>query len=772
MRHLYIHSPAVVAAGQINDSFDEEYPVGDLPVMNVTVGDMDDVKPNMTVIFGSAPGKDDLGRQRVRRNIGDSDLAIGYSSRGLLDGEVSVEPGDYFTVLDDRRLWVKMQRVMTQEVAPFYFILKDYDQHFESNGAGLLWYPKANAGPPRAGNVDADTGGLTVTLPGPLGVESYGIPGAVDVVGYLWDVGAGTITVGTVTDASITAIFPPGLHFVALTVTDENGLTHRMETVVLARDPDDDNCVEAWELQGWTTDSLGHRISVRLDSEVPRADYPDGTLVILFDDTDEDHHTDFFGWHHTGSVSLAFGKTGAPDTTVFECLGPLHKADQLRVEAQIIAQQETVYTFTVADDAAEGAVLVTTEPLPVALPDGAELVINSITVVVVGNVPAGYTAFGVEPLDAALTEGDIFVYTQNPRNWAEMRDPSMYKWLDYLARWHSNLLDLVDWAWPPVNAAYTFLEREAGQSTLFRQLNEQARSIVPEHSLRMNRVGQVVMRVDQMLQADTLRTATVLANLVGHISAIRVVHQRPPRVGQIRGAGVVQGLTPTATTVEVEYTIRPSAQALSGATAIPVYALPVTIPTTTTLYLRGLDDILLPWATTSSEASEGATSIPVSPLADTVDVWDELVYVATEAGPDRIVTLFCLAPGRVPGQGEQTITVNNKVIMNQAALSVAMGNLYARLNAEYGIIDVDLVDDGDLGLDPALEGWVTLGPFASRFVPARDLALFTESARYVLLEVNRTLRASKTGTVMQTTLRLERETVGKIAATVGGEEIA
>ena len=700
-RYLYVDQPVVVWRGTVNMA--PVYPLADITFDGApTIGSNPPLEAleGMTVVFGSALGKDDKGRQRIRKqSIFDDTLFIGYSPQGSLDGEVNLADGDWIEVWDERRVWSRVQRFFRQEAEPKTILFKDYDQVFASNGEGLLFYPKANAGPARAGTINPDTGLLTVAFPGPVGVASFSIPSEVGIASYLWEVGDGTITVGSETDAEITATFPAGKRYVSLTVTDTNGLAHTMYTLVVARDPNADICVEKWLIESWTSPPQGQQLSVRIVSNLPRATYPDGAPVLMFDDEEPDHLCEFAGWHHTDSASLEFVETGALRDTVLHCLDMGGKLDTLAGQAQILSSKAT------------------------------------------------------------------------PSKWGEIYHPGMYQMIDYLLRWHSTALELADFAWPEMEVDYGFVERESGADTIFRQVQEQARSLVYDHVFTCNRYGQLLLRADPQLQASADRTDEVQVALSGHIGAIRVVHQRPPRVYEVRGGAVLEGWAPVpGPEVEVEYTIRPAAGSFAdiGETTVLTFPLPVALSTGDVLNVKGLG---VDFVTLTADAALGATSITVAPLGNTAAEWDFMIFTAMEPGAEIIPTVFCIAPGLTPGQGEQTMTINNKITPAQGDLNVAIGNLYARLNASESIIDVELADDGDLDIDPAEMTWVTLGPFASRYIPQRLLPFFSETTRLLPLEVNRQFVYSKTGRVQKTTLRLERETAGLAAVTFTGEEI-
>lgn len=762
---LYIHAPEVVWAGQINMG-EINFPIADITFDNVTVGSNPPVEAleGYTVLFGDTVGSDSAGRGYIRRtSIFDNTLLIGYSSQGGFDGEANITDDDYITVIADRRVWGKPQRfVVDEEGDPVVLIMKDYDLLFESHGQGLEFYPKANAGPARAGTIDPDTDVLTLSFDAST---SYSLPFGVGISSVLWDVGDGTITVGTAADAQITATFPAGFRYVSLTVTDANGLTHTMFVPVYARDPDNDTCVAKWQVESWTRNQQGQQVSVRVMSQLPRSTYPDGAVVLIFDDENGvDHFCEFVGWHHTDTANVEFVKTGVLRDTTLNCLDLCGKLATLPGQAQVLENHDVSYTITVAANASMGAEVVVTDPLPIALEIGFVLIgPGDMEIVVQSNVSAGATAFAVDPLPGALVEDDTLIYDQPPQNWTQMYHPSVYRLLDYLLRWHSTALELADWLWPELDFNLDFISREAAAATLYEQVAAQCRTVQIDHNFGCNPAGQMLMRINPQLQAAISRTSTVQATVSGHLRRLSLLHERPPRYQWIRGGGVIEGWEYVGTTVQVEYVIRPAAFADVSATSIDTYALPVTIPDATVLYLRGLGGQLLPWVTLSAEATASATSMSVVALTEPVDEWSELVYLASEAGPEIIPTTFCVAPGLVPGQGAQTLTVNNKLVQNSGGLANVIGQLYANLNSEWGALDIEIADSDDLGIVPAEMTWLQLNALNAAHIPQRLLTLLQNGARLLPLEVTKSFGYSDRGVTQRVVLRAVVETLGRNA---------
>lgn len=775
---LFILQPEVVFAAQVLMA-EISYPLADITFGSVTIGGATEnpainALAGYTVLFGSAPGLEDRGRSFIRRtSVFDDLLFIGYSSQGSHRGEVNIENGTYITCVALREVWSKPQRFVRSDFEPFIVQLKNFDESFENNGSGVEFYPKANTGPAVAGDIDAGTGLLTVDFDGST---SYSLPAGVGLTDYLWGVEDGSVTVGTSADAEITATYEAGFRYAWLRVTDANGLEHTAYRGILADDPDDSLCVDVWQIESWTSTQQGQQVDIRILSELPRSTYIDGTLVMIYDpdEPDQASRLKFIGWHHNDRADLQFVKTGFLRDTILECLDVGGKLDTLPGQSQVIENVDKLYVFTVADDAALGAELLTVAPLPISLLNGDTLDVNGAgtnIVTVVGAVAKGATAFGVAPLSAAITAGDSLEYQLQPRNWSQMYHPTMYLFIDHLLRYGSTALSLADWSWPSTEVAYHFIARESQADTLWRQVQEQARAIVPDHTINCTPLGQLIMRVDPMTQPPFLRTSVVQATLAGRIQAIRAPHTPPPRISEIRAGAMVEGWLPVATLpVEVTYTLRPSAETAIGSFAVAVYPIPATIPSGATVqHVSNPGGLLIATLTLTAEATEGATSLSVEETVEIIFEWDRLRYIAMEAGPEVIPTQFCIAPGKIPGQGAQKLMINNKITQSDATLQANIGALYARMNAEYSIFTIELAGGDDLGIDPSAMTWVNSGALDAKYIPQRALDFFP--CRLLPLEVSRRYSYSKTGVVVSVSLRCEREVSSDVwAVLVTGEE--
>jgi hypothetical protein len=131
-----------------------------IPTQAPTLGALADLKEGMTILFGSTTDGEDLGRARVIgvTNIEGTDYIEVWASAGTHDGELfpTYSPYNYVTVLDDYRIWGK----------PPYAYDGDYWFDGERGPQGITYEqpPQANCGKPILGDVDIDTGVMTVNL--------------------------------------------------------------------------------------------------------------------------------------------------------------------------------------------------------------------------------------------------------------------------------------------------------------------------------------------------------------------------------------------------------------------------------------------------------------------------------------------------------------------------------------------------------------------------------------------------------------------------------
>ncbi len=310
--HLYFHTPVPIFKARVNMPV-PTYPANSLDFDGVTLGVYGDVLPGMTLILGTTDGADDLGRVRVKSSESDN-IRISRSSKGTEDGTVAIQDNAYITVLDDYRVWAKLPYFDLDNGVDF----KDGNLAPGDNNTNIP--PVSNCGPGFAGFTDTV---MTVQFPRGGVNSSYAMADATTISTFLWDVGDGTITVGTSASAVITATFPPGFRWVSLTVTDSNGKTHISRCPVLAVDPDDD--VTYRGISGNQRLQInGQTLEIDLPANLPRVDYPDGTLVMFWWDEaaspgDRDHMK-FIGWIDKENYSVGRNKTGLLKKATITCL--------------------------------------------------------------------------------------------------------------------------------------------------------------------------------------------------------------------------------------------------------------------------------------------------------------------------------------------------------------------------------------------------------------------------------------------------------------------
>ena len=317
---LFLLEPEVVFAARVNQS-SFSYPLAECEYDNVTTGAYGDIEANMTVLFGTSAGADDLGRQRMRMLAGATTIYFGRSSRGTNDGEVYLEDDAYITVLNDYRVWSK-----TPYIDEDGNIYKDHELEVTTRTDDIP--PKANGGEGVAGTIDSVSSKLEINL---SSAASYALSGTISTT--IWDVDDGTITVGTINSQDITVEFPAGFRWVSLQVVDSNGNTHGTWIPIYARDPASDTTVSAFTIENHVIRKDGQQFSFRILEDIDEGTYPDGTLVMLWEgepsDGDDRSHMKFVGWHHTDPATIRAERTGILRDTVFDCLDAAGKLDTL-----------------------------------------------------------------------------------------------------------------------------------------------------------------------------------------------------------------------------------------------------------------------------------------------------------------------------------------------------------------------------------------------------------------------------------------------------------
>jgi hypothetical protein len=272
--YLFILKPSPIFRARVNMTInDDTYPVANINYDNVTLGDYTDTQQGMTVLFGTSAGADDLGRNRLRQAANANRVRIGLSSRGRNDGEVDLVDDAYITVLDDFRLWWKPPRIEPDgtQYMDYRTAVDDYNVNTP---------PVAIAGIGYAGT----NGSLNLSSSNSYATKTGGA-----IVSRVWDVKDGTITSGSTTTANIDVTFPPGFRWVKLTVTDNNAQTAFTRVPVYVEGEDSgQKTFTNFVVTNRRLSAEGHEISFLIREDIDLSEYPDGTLVMYWED-------EFFG---------------------------------------------------------------------------------------------------------------------------------------------------------------------------------------------------------------------------------------------------------------------------------------------------------------------------------------------------------------------------------------------------------------------------------------------------------------------------------------------
>jgi hypothetical protein len=345
---LFLLQPTSIHTARINQS-SFTYPLGEVDYdTGAAIGTAQD---EMTVLFGTSAGDDDLGRSRVRdvTGIGASGtLKIGRSSQGTHDGEVDLEDDGFITIIDDYRVWAKIPfiDVDTSTSPATVTSYKDHDLTV-GDKTGADTPPVANAGVGFAATIDSGTSLITASWD--ASTNSFAVADGETISSYLWDVDDGSITSGTTTTEAITVTFPAGFRWVTLTVTDSNSQTHTCHMPVYARNPASDTSISGFNIESHTITPEGQRLGIRIYESISAATYPDGTLVMVWEDepasASDRSHMVFIGWHHTDPTDISALRTGVVQSTLLECLDVAGKLDTLPGFSQSIAGDDSPATW-------------------------------------------------------------------------------------------------------------------------------------------------------------------------------------------------------------------------------------------------------------------------------------------------------------------------------------------------------------------------------------------------------------------------------------------
>jgi hypothetical protein len=461
------------------------YPIDEITIDTVSGpsagNSWQDVRSEMTVIFGTSAGDDDLGRQRVRITPPNATtLDIGRSSQGARDGEVDLQNNAYVTVFNDFRAWAQIPYIDPATDPPTIY----KDSELAAGSLPTTPPPIANCGVPAIGTVDSVSGKLRVTLPHETN-SSFAVADGATLSTYTWRLPTTATLVSTesppgasmdgnrdVDAQRVTVDCDPGLSYFRHNVTDSNGNQHRAWVPVFAYDSTDSTAsqiIESFEIVSRTRTQQGQRLQIRITEDIDKDTYPDGTLVMLWDgepaESKDRTNLLFWGWHQGDPARIRSERTGIVKDVTLNCVDI---AGRLAVLPG--------FPFTVGADSG------------------------------------------------------------NFSGWSYMGNANWFKFMTYLLNWHSNAFIVADWK-PDTSdlASYDFVVRTADGGNLYDQMHQQALAMVPDNHFTCNRLGQLLTVVDPMIQATGDRTSTIQTTLDGSDwSNIEYTTQHWPRFHWLR----------------------------------------------------------------------------------------------------------------------------------------------------------------------------------------------------------------------------------------------
>lgn len=322
--HVYLHIPTPLFKARVNMPGTVTYPVTALTFDGVTLGAFGDIEHDMTLVLGTTDGADDLGRTRVQKVATSTQIPVARVSRGVEDGTLEIVDNAYITVYaDDFRVWAKLPYQDPNGT--------DYKDGDVPVGTFLTNIPPVvNMGSGFADYIDPNTGLITGAWDAS---GSVAMADGATISTYAWDVGAGTITVGTASSAAITATFPAGHHVVSLTITDSNGVSNTGRRPVVAVDPANDVTIQTVSAPSYRFTQAGQSVRIGFPADIPRSIYPDGTLCMIWDGApsspSDRSHMKFIGWHQSDDATIRAMKQGYNRETTLECVDVAGRLDTL-----------------------------------------------------------------------------------------------------------------------------------------------------------------------------------------------------------------------------------------------------------------------------------------------------------------------------------------------------------------------------------------------------------------------------------------------------------
>ena len=360
--------------------------------------------------------------------------------------------------------------------------------------------PVSNCGAPFVGTIDKVTGLLECTL---TGAGSYATADGATISSYLWDVGTQVIISGTITSSTLVVTFQPGFYWVSLKVTDSNGKTHTARTFIYAHDSDFRTDIQNFQISNQKITQIGQEVSVKVYDDLSLATYIEGTIIVLWSGqpVDSTDHDNIEFWGYL---------YGEPIVQESKKTGVVNT---LTLECRDVAGMLSVLS-------------------------GRSLIVE--------NESLRDTAENASP------------------TWEYMTTPNLDKYIHYILNWHSTALEVTDFFWSTTGATYKFSVLGSEAQSLWAQAQQRTNAFVPDKILTCNRLGQISMLSDPMLQEVANRTATeqVTINLDSW-SNVSYTRQTKPFIHWLHGDAIRTNYT----TPESYFSIAPGDAPGQGETA-------------------------------------------------------------------------------------------------------------------------------------------------------------------------------------------------------------
>ena len=460
----------VVFAASVNGT--PTFPTQTVTVDNVTTGAIGDCQAGQTVEFFAAGVS--IGKTRVAYGAGSGAV---LQIAELSTGSINIQDNCTLRVYDEFRIWDKL-------VSATAALNKDSRIAYSDQGSNPP--PVANAGGLWAGFLDTGQSYATVTFDASV---SYVIdPDSAGTLTYLWDVGDGTITVGSDTDAAITVQFPAGTRHVKLTVTDSGNskATVRWIPVLVhsrVSSSSDYPVSVLLDSRNYTSEGWACSFQLPVGTEASLSSLPDGALVVVWEDEQYGATNASYGSNVSGRSHIRF-------------VGYLDN-DQISIDA-----------------------------------DNDEVIFTALS-------PLGILA--KTPALPHLTVQDAA-----PANWQEIKTNSVYRTLWYLWYWHTTLFSYFDFVRPvSTDLNYTRLATTVTSNAL-----EQFRDIASALNLNATSdwLGRLIMDTEPQTEDSSARSSRTIAYDFTTADVVALEWERPHsgEVKTVVGEGVTDGSSAAA----------------------------------------------------------------------------------------------------------------------------------------------------------------------------------------------------------------------------------